>query len=45
MYKAIFFDIDDTLLNFSVANRSAFVKSFGEFNLHHDDLTLSLIHI
>ncbi|MCU4389326.1 YjjG family noncanonical pyrimidine nucleotidase [Acinetobacter courvalinii] len=41
MYKAIFFDIDDTLLNFSVANRSAFVKSFGEFNLHHDDLTYS----
>lgn len=41
MYKAIFFDIDDTLLNFSVANRSAFVKSFGQFNLQHDDLTYS----
>ncbi len=41
MFKAIFFDIDDTLLNFSVANRSAFVKSFGAFDLQHDDLTYS----
>ncbi|MCH7378510.1 MULTISPECIES: YjjG family noncanonical pyrimidine nucleotidase [Acinetobacter] len=41
MYKAIFFDIDDTLLNFSVANRAAFIQSFAEFNLDHDDATYS----
>ena len=37
MYKAIFFDIDDSLLDFGSASRSAFYKSFEQLNLYVDD--------
>ena len=42
MYKSIFFDIDDTLLDFGVASRSAFINSFDEFNITQDDSTYIL---
>lgn len=42
MYKSIFFDIDDTLLDFGVASRSAFINSFDEFNIKQDDSTYIL---
>lgn len=38
MYKAIFFDIDDTLLDFNEASYSAFYKSFEMLNLPIDDV-------
>lgn len=37
MYKAIFFDIDDTLLDFSSASRAAFIQSCDALNLFQAD--------
>lgn len=37
MYKAIFIDIDDTLLDFNVASKSAFKTSIYDFNLEWND--------
>lgn len=37
MYKAIFIDIDDTLLDFNVASKSAFKTSIHDFNLEWND--------
>ncbi|PZF71882.1 noncanonical pyrimidine nucleotidase, YjjG family [Taibaiella soli] len=37
MYQAIFFDVDDTLLNFKLSSQSAFQKSFADFNLEYND--------
>lgn len=37
MYKAIFFDIDDTLLDFNAASQSAFYQSFQMLNIDVED--------
>lgn len=37
MYKAIFFDIDDTLLDFNAASQSAFYQSFQMLNIEVED--------
>lgn len=37
MYKAVFIDVDDTLLNFEICCRAAFGKSFETFHLEYDD--------
>lgn len=37
MYKAIFFDVDDTLLNFSLCSQAALTKTFNDFNIEYND--------
>lgn len=44
MYKAIFFDVDDTLLNFRQCSLAALLKTFGQFNIPHDSSVLELFY-
>lgn len=44
MYKALFFDIDDTLLNFTLCSQSALSKAFRHFDLPYDESTYQLFH-
>lgn len=39
MYKAIFFDVDDTLLNFGASGQRALIKAFDGFEMPLDTLT------
>jgi len=42
MYKALFFDVDDTLLNFEQCSKEALRKTFHCFNITYDDRTYEL---
>ncbi|RAJ00438.1 2-haloacid dehalogenase/putative hydrolase of the HAD superfamily [Chitinophaga skermanii] len=42
MYKAIFFDVDDTLLNFQTSSHAAFIKACSTMNLTYEDRIFNL---
>ncbi|TWH56665.1 2-haloacid dehalogenase [Desulfitobacterium sp. LBE] len=42
MYKALFFDVDDTLLNFEQCSREALGKTFRHFSMDYDDTVYEL---
>ncbi len=42
MYKALFFDVDDTLLNFEQCSRQALGKTFHHFSMACDDTVYEL---
>lgn len=42
MYKAIFFDVDDTLLNFSLCSQAALSKTFNDFSMEYNDTIYKL---
>ncbi|WP_019849998.1 YjjG family noncanonical pyrimidine nucleotidase [Desulfitobacterium sp. PCE1] len=42
MYKALFLDVDDTLLNFEQCSREALRKTFYHFSITYDDKTYDL---
>lgn len=44
MYKALFFDVDDTLLNFKLCSRAALSNSFESFHIQYDHSFFDLFY-
>lgn len=44
MYKALFFDVDDTLLNFKLCSQAALSKALDCFNIPHDQCIFDLFY-
>lgn len=44
MYKALFFDVDDTLLDFSLCSHAALSKTFNDFNMEYNDTIYKLFY-
>lgn len=44
MYKAVFLDVDDTLLNFSLCSQAALSKTLNEFNMEYNDTIYKLFY-
>ena len=44
MYKALFFDVDDTLLNFKLCSRAALSNSFESLNIQYDHSFFDLFY-
>lgn len=44
LFQAIFFDIDDTIMDFKQCSRAALCKSFHELNIKWNDTTIDLFY-